>query len=217
MSQHEIVKYMMPGDVYFDLGAHKGDKADLFISKGAKAILVEPQPELVIILNQKYINNKNVEIVPMGVGENFNILEMSINSSDPVLSTFSEEWKLGRFQNSNWDKRVEIQITTIDSLIKKYGNPRYIKIDIEGYEFEALKGLSSKSGVISFEFTAEYVNNAVKCIKYLDILGYKSFNISIAESQNFALENFVSIEELIKILISNSTEHKLLWGDIYAN
>jgi len=217
MNQHEISKIFLPGDIYFDLGAHKGDKADAFIKKGYKCILVEPQPDLLYILNEKYINNPMVEIVPMGVGEKFDIIEMSISSKDPVLSTFSDEWKRGRFEKTVWDKRVDVQITTIDSLIKKYGHPRYIKIDVEGYEFQALKGLTNKTGIISFEFTAEYVKNAINCILFLDGLGYKYFNISLGEQFNFALENFVNKQEVINILISNAAEHNLLWGDVYAN
>jgi FkbM family methyltransferase len=217
MDHHEIVKYFMPGDIYFDLGAHKGDKADAFISKGYKCILVEPQPELIKILNERYINNPVVEIVPMGVGERFDILEMSINSAEPVLSTFSEDWKTGRFEKNIWDNRVDVQMTTIDALIKKHGHPRYMKIDIEGFEFQALKGLTIKTGIISFEFTAEYVKNAINCIRYLDNLGYRCFNISLGEQGNFALESFVSKDEIVNILISNSHEHKLLWGDVYAN
>jgi hypothetical protein len=153
----------------------------------------------------------------MGVGETFNILEMSINSAEPVLSTFSEEWKLGRFEKTIWDKRVDVQITTIDFLIKKYGHPRYIKIDVEGYEFQALKGLTTKTGIISFEFTAEYLNNAIRCIQYLHGLGYNFYNITLGENLDFALKGFVGKEEIIDILSVNSIKHNLLWGDIYVN
>lgn len=217
MIEHEVVKYLLTGDLYFDLGAHKGEKADTFIQKYVRSVLVEPQPEMVELLNKKYGNNRLVEIIPMGVGASLDILEMSINSKEPVLSTFSEEWKNGRFQKTTWDQTVDVQITTIDELIKKYGNPRYIKIDVEGYEFQVLKGLTSKTGIISFEFTAEYVNNAIKCIMYLDALGYKNFNISLGENNNFSLEKFLDKQSIINILVANSIEHKLLWGDVYAN
>jgi FkbM family methyltransferase len=217
MDFHKIINYFMPGDIYFDLGAHKGDKADPFIHKGYKCILVEPQPELIKILNERYINNPFVEIVPMGVGERFDILEMSINTAEPVLSTFSEDWKIGRFEKNIWDKRVDVQITTIDTLISKYGQPRYIKIDIEGFEFQALKGLTIKTGIISFEFTSEYIKSAINCIRYLDNLGYRYFNISLGEQVDFSLESFVSKDMIISILLANSNEHKLLWGDVYAN
>jgi hypothetical protein len=80
-----------------------------------------------------------------------------------------------------------------------------------------LRGLSYKVGIISIEFTAEYINNAFKCISYLDALGYTKFNVSLGESPSFALNDFVPKDELIEILIANSKQHPLLWGDIYAN
>jgi hypothetical protein len=142
---------------------------------------------------------------------------MSISSSQPVLSTFSADWKLGRFVGATWDQKIDIQIITLDLLIKKYGFPRYLKIDVEGHELEVLRGLSHKVGIISIEFTAEYINNAFKCISYLDALGYTKFNLSLGESHSFELSNFVLKDELINILSINSIKYPLLWGDIYAN
>lgn len=214
---HTIINFFAPGDIYFDVGAHKGEKADYFLEKGYECILIEPQPKLVEHLRNKYKDESLVQIVPKGLGKEIDILEMSISSSEPVLSTFNEDWKLGRFINTTWDKKEQIQITTLDILINKYGAPRYLKIDVEGHELEVLRGLSSKIGIISIEFTAEYINNAFKCISYLDSLGYKKYNVSLGESNSFALSDFVQKDELIEILNNNSKQHPLLWGDIYAN
>lgn len=59
-------------------------------------------------------------------------------SNANVLSSFSDEWiksvKDGRFKEYNWDKVVNIEMTTLDTLIENYGLPIFIKIDVEGYE-----------------------------------------------------------------------------------
>lgn len=214
---HEIIKFFAPGDIYFDVGAHKGDKADFFLSKGHECVLIEPQPKMVDHLQYKYKDEPLAHIIPKGLGKEIDILEMSISSSEPALSTFSEDWKLGSFITTVWDQKKDIQITTLDLLIKKYGSPRFIKIDVEGHELEVLRGLTSKVGIISIEFTSEYINNALKCILYLDTLGYTKFNLSLGESPSFGLKNFVHKNELITILIKSSKEHPLLWGDIYIN
>jgi FkbM family methyltransferase len=214
---HDVINFFAPGDIYFDVGAHKGDKADYFLQKGYECVLVEPQPNLVEHLRQKYQDQPLAHIVPKGLGKEIDILEMSISSTEPVLSTFSEDWKLGRFINTVWDQKKDIQITTLDILIKKYGNPRYLKIDVEGHELEVLRGLSSKVGILSIEFTAEYISNTFKCISYLDALGYTKFNISLGESSSFALDHFIGKEKIIAILSDNAKQHPLLWGDVYAN
>jgi len=38
----------------------------------------------------------------------------------PTTSTFAKHWKSGRFSNLKWPDKIQVQITTLDSLIKKY-------------------------------------------------------------------------------------------------
>ena len=44
-------------------------------------------------------------------------------------------------------------VTTLDKLIEQYEVPSFIKIDVEGYELEVLKGLTRLVPALSFEFT----------------------------------------------------------------
>ena len=214
---HQVMSYFAPGDIYFDIGAHKGDKAIQFIDNNFEVVLVEPQPLCIEYLNQHFGDNKRVHILQRGLGDKPDVLELSINSKEPVLTTFNEEWKTGRFITSKWDQKLDVPITTLDKLIIKYGHPRYIKIDVEGYEFNVIRGLTQKTGLISFEFTSEFVKNSSKCISYLNSIGYNKFNFSQADETKFFLDKWldsVSFEILIKDLASKYTG---LWGDIYAN
>jgi hypothetical protein len=151
----------------------------------------------------------------MGLGKSEQKMEMSINSKQPVISTFAEHWKTGRFSDSKWDEKITVDVTTLDELIKKFGNPQYIKIDVEGFEHEVILGLTRKSGIISFEFTSEFIENAFKSIDYLFSLGYSDFNYSLGERRKFYTEwkTANSIKEDIK---NNIKEDNLLWGDFYC-
>jgi FkbM family methyltransferase len=213
-----LIDKFLPGDIYFDIGAHTGLKAEPYIESGYKVVLVEPQPKCVKILNSKYADRKGqVHLVPMGLGGRVGVLDLSINTRSPTISTFSEKWKKGRFSNEIWDETVAVQVTTLDKLIEKYGNPRYVKVDVEGFEYEVLQGLTRKSGIISFEFTAEYVADAIKSILYLAALGYEKFNFSIAEHSASALNNWVNSSDLCAILGELAAKKSELWGDVYAN
>jgi FkbM family methyltransferase len=94
---HDIIKFFAPGDIYFDVGAHKGEKADYFLGKGYECILIEPQPELVKHLRNKYRDEPLVHIIPKGLGKEIDILEMSISSSEPVLSHVQRRLETGPF------------------------------------------------------------------------------------------------------------------------
>ena len=212
---HEISKFLKPNDLFFDIGAHIGDKSKELIKNNIKVVMVEPQPFCLDQLNKLYSENPLVNIVPKGLGSSIQKMEMSINSETPVISTFAEHWKLGRFSNSKWDKKITVDITTLDELIKKFGNPNYIKIDVEGFEHEVILGLTKKSGIVSFEFTSEFINDAHKSIDHLISLGYLDFNYSLGERKKFSTKwsNSEKIKEQIK---ENIKKDDLLWGDLYC-
>ena len=212
---HDVSKFLNEDDLFFDIGAHLGDKSKELIKKKINVVMIEPQPECIRILRELYSANPLVTIIPKGLGRSNQKLEMSINTKQPVISTFAEHWKTGRFSYSNWDKKIMVDVTTLDDLINKFGEPNYIKIDVEGFEHEVILGLTKKSGIISFEFTSEFIEDAFKSINYLISLGYSDFNFSIGERRKFYTEwkDAGAIKELIKTVIK---EDHLLWGDLYC-
>jgi FkbM family methyltransferase len=212
---HDVSKFLNTNDLFFDVGAHLGEKSKELIKNNINVVMIEPQPECLKQLNKLYSENKFVTIVPMGLGKSEQKMEMSINSKQPVISTFAEHWKTGRFSDSKWDEKITVDITTLDELIKKFGDPKYIKIDVEGFEHEVILGLTKKSGIISFEFTSEFIEDAFKSIDYLISLGYLDFNYSLGERRKFYTRwtTAHTIKENIK---NNIQEDNLLWGDLYC-
>ena len=66
---------------------------------------------------------------------------------------------------------IRVPITTLDSLIARHGVPTFIKIDVEGFEFEVLVGLSRPINAISFEFTTIQRDVALDCVERCVALG----------------------------------------------
>ena len=62
-------------------------------------------------------------------------------------------------------------------MIKEYGDPELIKVDVEGYEYTVLKGLTKKVGEICFEWHEEEYNNLLKIAKHLENIGYTEFGV----------------------------------------
>lgn len=214
---HDIGRCLLPGDVVFDVGANFGDKTAALLTRGVKVISVEPQPACVAVLNSRFAGNPNVVIVPKGLGGRVGMLEMNINTKSPTLSTFSPEWMTGRFKHEVWDQKVDVAITTLDRLVREHGVPRYVKIDVEGFEYEVISGLSERVGIVSFEFTNEFFGNAERMMKYLENLGYTRFNFSLGERTDFAMEQWLPMHQIRAVLNDVCSKYANVWGDIYAN
>ena len=98
---HDVSNFLSANDLFFDVGAHLGDKSKELIKNKIKVVMIEPQPECLKVLKELYSKNPLVTIIPMGLGRINQKIEMSINTKQPVISTFAEHWKTGRFSNSN--------------------------------------------------------------------------------------------------------------------
>lgn len=207
-------------DTVFDIGANIGDKTAVILNFCKKVICVEPQQKCIFELEKKFKNNPKVSIVGKGCGAESKIETMYISSSH-TLSTMSKEFvdetKKERFQNERWDSEIVVPITTLDILISEHGLPAFCKIDIEGYELEALKGLSYPIKTISIEFTPELKSNTFKCIDLLTNLNKKyKFNYSSGESGVFYFEKWISKSEMIDFLAKDN-DFKVSFGDLYVS
>ena len=212
---HDVLKLLNSGDLFFDIGAHLGEKSKKILDKNLRIVMLEPLPQCVKQLKKNFKNNKNVEILEKAVGKTVGNMTLEVNSKMPTISTMAKHWKNGRFSNQKWDQIISVEVTTLDYLIKIYGLPSYIKIDVEGFEHDVLLGLSQKAGIISFEFTSEFLDQSIKCLNHLKKIGYKEFNFSIGESRKFHFE-WSNTDNLILKLRNESKNNKLLWGDIYC-
>lgn len=205
---------IQPGHLVFDIGANVGGKADGFLKMGASVVCVEPQPQCSNQLHQKYDNNQRVTLVQKALGAQPGTMQMMVCSEAPTISTLSRRWTTGRFASYSWNQSINVEVTTLDQLIRTHGRPFYCKIDVEGFEYEVLSGLSSQIPYLSFEFTIEFLDNAKRSVAHLHDLGYREFSCCLGEDPNLAAIGWVTADQLIAFL--QNTKDPMLWGDIYA-
>ena len=104
----------------------------------------------------------------------------------------------------------------VDKLVEDFGIPSFVKIDVEGFEYEVIKGLSKPVEYISLEFTPEYLESIFKSFRYLETLGRFELNNSIGETMQFSLEKNVKVEEMIRILNGYKNDFRI-FGDVYIH
>jgi len=204
------------GDLVFDIGSNNGERAIVFEKLGARLVCVEPQQACVALLKQYFGKNEKVAIVDKACGASPGIGEIAICNEADTISSMSEKWmKSGRFSKDfHWDKKQKVDITTLDALVTQYGVPALCKVDVEGFETEVLKGLHQKTGIVSFEFTQEFFEDAETCMDLLDAIGTTSYNFCIAEEMQYQLPRFTSRKDAVAAI--RSKFHTDLWGDIYV-
>jgi FkbM family methyltransferase len=211
-------EFVKKDDLCYDIGANYGNRTEIFLQLGANVVSVEPQPEQARFLERKF--KKNIHLVKKAIGAEPGQSLMYISADNP-LSSLSPEWiqqvKRERFKHVSWDNTIEVELTTIDKLIEKYGKPDFCKIDVEGYELEVIKGLSEPISYISFEFTIpEFTNRAVECINRLNNLGKIVLNYSPGETLEFELDKWLPADEFLNLFLTLPSRG-IVDGDIYVN
>ncbi len=208
-------RFVGPNKLFFDIGANIGNRTRIFSRLGVKVVAVEPQPDCADKL-EKHFADRDVVVVRKGLGREPGEMKMSVCTSEKGLSTFSENWKTGRFKNFKFDKEITVPMTTLDNLVGEYGFPDFCKIDVEGFEFEVLSGLTKKINCLNFEFTSEFFDNAKKCIERLASIGFKEFNFTLGEEPRLVLSSWTGKDGLFMAIEERIKNNPDLWGDIYA-
>ena len=212
-------QFVKPGDLVFDVGAHVGDRIAAFRRLGCRVVACEPQPALVTILRLIYGRDKTVKVVPVAVGRTAGEITLKINVDNPTVSTASDDFVKASegapgWEGQNWNKTVKVAMTTLDALIARHGMPAFIKIDVEGFEAEALAGLTRRVPALSFEFTTIQRDVAQACLARCQALGYVRYNAALRESQQIVHETWQSADQIGRWLQGLPAEANS--GDVYA-
>ena len=219
LKQRELfyAQFAGAGDLVYDVGANYGNRIIPLLKNGCKVVAIEPQKKCYTYLEKKFGNT--IELVKSGLGEKEEVRDFYISNSS-TISTFSNEWldkvKEGRFRYYTWNKTEKVKLTTLDSLVQQFGLPKFIKIDVEGFEYEVLKGLHHLVEYISVEYNVpENLLKTKNCIQYLAELNpHACFNYSVGESMQLKYTEWMSIDDM-QSLIQTDEFLATSFGDIY--
>lgn len=201
----------------FDVGANVGNKSSIFSKLTQKVLAFEPSSNMCYILNHRF-KNTNVHVFNCALGnvdDSLDFYEIGKNEAYNSLSKkHIETTVIDRSVANSEDINVyKIEVKKIENFISKYGNPIYIKIDVEGYEYQVIQGLKTIVPIISFELNLpEFQHEALLIVDYLDKISGGKYVYNFADEPSFLLPKFVDKNAAIKFL--ELTE--LRYMEVYA-
>jgi FkbM family methyltransferase len=212
-------RFLAPGALAFDIGAHAGNRVRAFRRNGARVVAVEPQPDFVRLLRLLYGRDRNVVIVPLAAGRRPGEATLYVAPRTPTVTTLSAAWRDRvcqdpSFARVHWREWGPVALTTLDALIAEHGMPAFVKIDVEGYEAEVLAGLTQAVPALSFEYAAVMSDAAVACIDRLESLAPYRYNRSAGESQRMLHGDWVDAATMRALL--RELPRDAGSGDVYA-
>src|SRR5215210_2856512 len=184
ITRHEddIIERFLPkqGDIVVDIGAHMG-RYTIISSKrvgpNGKVVAIEAHPNNFEMLNRNIKLNQLTNVVP---------LNYAVYSKETKIKLYLPEVESGyTIYNTimydrarTEDKFVEVNANTLDHLLQLKGimEINWVKIDVEGAEFEVLKGASnvlSKSKDIALLIEVHGLDNHRPIVEFLSLYDFK--------------------------------------------
>lgn len=208
---------LKPQDLVFDVGAHVGTRARAMRKAGANVIALEPQSPFTRFL--RLTLPSDITLIDAAVGGSETKAEMSVSSKHPTVSSLrtdfvSDAATTPGFEHVRWDSKQTVQVVTLDGLIRNHGLPRYIKIDVEGFELEVLSGLSQAVALLSVEYLPGFIQLTHKVLDRIEQLGEYSFNPVAGEKASFLWEQWQDGKAVRQWL--NSLPKDSPSGDLFA-
>jgi FkbM family methyltransferase len=190
----EIVRYLRPGMIFADVGAHFGYYsmvASGLVGPRGRVFAFEPTPSTYELLQRNIgrLSQARAENAAVysasGVAtfHDFGLFRSACNSLLAQARVADEERQLLRAQ------RYDIRTVTLDEYFGERGvSPDFVKIDAESVEFQILHGmkrlLATRAPMLSIENGDFNVAGAVStraCVAYLAGFGYRCFQVTDKE------------------------------------
>jgi len=138
-------EYLFPNfepKLVFDIGANIGVVSSLLanIYPAAKIHCFEPEKENFDLLIKNTASYENIRALKVGLGN---------KTEDRILYSSTDETNLGGFSNfiKDGSESQTVNIVRMDKICQEVGTPDFIKIDVEGAEYEILSAIPDISKV----------------------------------------------------------------------
>jgi len=181
-------------DLVYDVGMHKGEDSEFYLRKGFRVVAFEANLELIIACQERlkeFLDSGQLTIVegaivdPGVIAAGLRTVRFYQNPQSSVWGTVSAEWAERNARLGMPSTVTEVAAIDFVEVMRKYGVPYYMKIDIEGCDtvcINALRSFQERPTYISIESDKTSLENAEREIDLFLELGYGSFQ-AVEQSQ----------------------------------
>ena len=128
-------------DLIYDVGMHNGDDTAYYLTQGFRVLGIEADPELANACRRRFaaaVESGRLTILNVGVAGENGIGTFWICETNSVWNSF---YRPVASKNGSAHHSIEIQTQRFDDILRRFGIPIYLKIDIEGYDPLCLEAL----------------------------------------------------------------------------
>lgn len=189
----QLSNFDLKGKLVFDVGANIGSVTESLLNLGARVVAVEPNFSLLSEIQARCPKAADLVILPVAISSRAAISKFYL-SEYSGQSSFYDGWS----DSEKSTQLVYVPTITFTEMINTFGTPYYIKIDVEGHEFDVVSGIPANVPLVSFEFhmNEERAREALKIIwKYKEVSIY-SANILLEGESVFYFSKWLDASEL---------------------
>ncbi|MEO0830693.1 MAG: FkbM family methyltransferase, partial [Pseudomonadota bacterium] len=123
-----------------------------------------------------------------------------------------EDW-FALSQSETAVQALDVAVVTLTDLMSEFGVPRYIKIDVEGFESEVLKGLDQPAPLLSFEYHLRELEDLRASMSGLERLGAWHYNCIAMNGRDFSQTDWLAMQDFFELAEGGAIPRK---GDVFA-
>jgi FkbM family methyltransferase len=181
----------VPGDLVFDVGANIGNMTEIMLELGANVVAFEPQSKCAREIAAR--NNGRLTVVQKAVGATEGMASLNLKSTTAIASLLPD-W------SGETTGILEVPVTTLDRAINEFGEPVFCKIDVEGFEAEVMRGLSTPLKALSLEYQSDERGTVSvrSCVEHLQRIGDYRINFTAHEDGEFILPDWIEASAFLE-------------------
>ena len=167
-------------DLIVDVGMHRGEDTEYYLRKGFDVVAIEANPDLVRDVSlrlQDDCASGRLTVLHIAVADYTGEVEFYLGPDELWASTDPEMAVRGHHVER---RKIVVPCDSLAAILAPYPTPYYVKIDVEGRDFDCVHSLSDLSGTpafVSFEANPADPDGTVEAIDTLAGRGYQRFKL----------------------------------------